>query len=256
MLSWSARLKTGIRDTMRLIWNSIVTPPAIPAPAAPRGFIYWLRTSGWYQAFFHGMTRFVVPALFAITFYYCLFALLSRIETSGANAIFGAVCAESKDPKLISARASFSFETNNPCAASGYVLQKNARYRLWIQVDKQASWSDANIATDVAGFSLDKMTWPMYLGLPFRRALTEPWFKPIARIGSRSNDEYVLEPSPPFAAGETRDHLYAQIRARRDGKLFIFVNDALVVWPGLHYYGNNQGSATVTVERVESPPAP
>ena len=49
-----------------------------------------------------------------------------------------------------------------------------------------------NIATDVAGFSRDKMTWPMYLALPFRRALTEPWFKPIARIGSRSNDEYVL----------------------------------------------------------------
>jgi hypothetical protein len=157
---------------------------------------------------------------------------------------------------LISSRESFSFETSNSCAASGYTLQKGARYRMWIQIDKLASWADATIATDVAGFSLDKMTWPMYLGLPFRRWVTEPWFKPIARIGSHSNDEYVLDPSPPFAAGETRDHLYTQIRARRDGELFIYVNDALIFWPGLHYYANNHGRATVTVERIEAPPAP
>jgi hypothetical protein len=256
MLLWSARLKTAIRDKMRLIWNSIVTPPATPAPAAPRGFIYWLRTCKWYQAFFHGLTRFVVPALFAITFYYCVFALLSRIETSGANAIFGAICAESKDPKLISSMESFSFEINNPCSASGYLLQKGVQYRLWIQVDKQAPWSDTSIATDLAGFSFNEMTWPMYLALPFRRWLTEPWLKPIARIGSHSNDEYVLEPSRPFAAGETRDHLYTEIRARRDGELFLYVNDALVLWPGLHFYGNNHGKAIVKIAQIEPAAAP
>jgi len=252
LLSTSARLKNAIRDRMRLIWNGIVTSPASPASAAP-GLIYRLRTSKWYQAFFHGLTRFVVPTLFAIAFYYCLFALLSRVETSGADAIFGAICTDSKAPAILTSKASFSFETSNPCAASGYALQKGARYRVWIQVDNQAQWSDANIVTDLAGFSADKMTAPMYLALPFRRSISEPWFKPIARIGGRSNDSYVLEPSRPFTKVESRDRLYTEILARRDGELFLYVNDALVVWPWLHYYGNNQGRATVTVERIEAP---
>jgi len=97
------------------------------------------------------------------------------------------------------------------------------------------------------------MTAPMYLALPFRRSISEPWFKPIARIGGRSNDSYVLEPSRPFTKVESRDRLYTEILARRDGELFLYVNDALVVWPWLHYYGNNQGRATVTVERIEAP---
>ena len=52
------------------------------------------------------------------------------------------------------------------------------------------------------------MTRQKYLALPLRRSLTQPWFKPIARIGSRGNDEYVLEPARPVGkdvlARETR----------------------------------------------------
>jgi hypothetical protein len=257
MLLWSARLKTAIRDKMRLIWDSIVAAPAIPVPtpAPPSGFIYWLRTRGWYQSFFHGLTRYVVPALFALAIYCCAIVLLSRIEIGAASAI-GAICKPSQNAHLVTSAVSIPFEPSNPCAASGYLLQKDTRYGLWIQIDNHASWSDADIATDVAGFSFSKMRWPMYFGLPFRRWITEPWFKPVARIGSHGNDEYVIEPDQPFADGEIRDSLYTRIRARRDGELFLYVNDALILWPRLHFYGNNHGKATVTVERIEPPPAP
>jgi uncharacterized protein (DUF2235 family) len=252
MLLWSARLKTAIRDEMRRIWDDVVASPAasVPTPTPPSSFIYWLRTRRWYQSFFHGLTRYVVPLLFAIAFYYCAFAVSSRMEIGAAGAI-GAICKASENTRPVTSTASFPFETNNPCAASGYLLQEGVRYRLWIQIDEHAPWSDAGIATDLAGFSSSKMTWLMYFGLPFRRWLTEPWFKPVARIGPHGNDEYVLDPSCPFTEGEKRDRLCTEIRARRDGELFLYVNDAVFLWPWPHTYGNNSGTATVTIKRIE-----
>jgi len=40
--------------------------------------------------------------------------------------------------------------------------------------------------------------------------------------------------------------------AGTDGELFVFVNDAVVMIPGLlhYFYDNNQGIGTVVVERV------
>ena len=96
----------------------------------------------------------------------------------------------------------------------------------------------------------------MHAGVPFRRWAWQPWFKPIARIGARGNDEYPLDPVVPFAANERKDRLYAELTARRDGELFLFVNDAVFVWPWLHKYDNNEGMATVTVQRIDPTPLP
>jgi hypothetical protein len=46
------------------------------------------------------------------------------------------------------------------------------------------------------------------------------------------------------------------IRATRDGELFLFVNDAVIGIPGFNgyfykwFYGNNKGSARVTIKRL------
>jgi hypothetical protein len=92
--------------------------------------------------------------------------------------------------------------------------------------------------------------------VPFRRWISRPWFKPIARLGARGNDEYALDPLVPFAADERKDRLYTEFRARRDGEIFLFVNDAVFFWPWFHTYGNNHGTATVTIQRVDPPPVP
>jgi hypothetical protein len=97
----------------------------------------------------------------------------------------------------------------------------------------------------------------------------------MARIGSQGSDSYTLEPKPslpkqgadraaqdvprraagcgcdcgPEAAPPTI--FSAEIVARTSGELFLYVNDAIGP-PGLtdFFYGNNHGSACVTVERV------
>ncbi|MBI2494620.1 MAG: hypothetical protein HYV94_21330, partial [Candidatus Rokubacteria bacterium] len=74
---------------------------------------------------------------------------------------------------------------------------------------------------------------------PFKRSFGREWFQPIARIGRYGKDPYSLgAPS---------------LRARTAGELFLFVNDAVVGVPGLWsvLYGNNTGSATVTIRRID-----
>ena len=44
-----------------------------------------------------------------------------------------------------------------------------------------------------------------------------------------------------------------EIVARSDGELFVFVNDAIVMVPRWfhHFYDNNHGSETITVQPLE-----
>jgi hypothetical protein len=136
---------------------------------------------------------------------------------------------------------------------------------------------------------------------PLTRWWNENWFKPIARIGRFGNDEYVLDPIDDVAQFDTsrcpaglhlapgmpvrakideelarkindcaptpadRLVLHSEIKARSDGELFIYVNDAMTAIPGLSnlFFDNNSGSATVRVDRLtprallaESPPVP
>jgi uncharacterized protein (DUF2235 family) len=51
-----------------------------------------------------------------------------------------------------------------------------------------------------------------------------------------------------------RKMLISEITARASGELFLYVNDAVLMWPGLTdvFYRNNSGTATVTVKRVEA----
>jgi hypothetical protein len=48
--------------------------------------------------------------------------------------------------------------------------------------------------------------------------------------------------------------LHSEIRAKSDGELFLYVNDAVLSLPGLSamFFDNNSGSATLRVERLTS----
>jgi len=257
-----AWLNRKIRDTMRLIWSP-PTGKARPSFGFISRFIYRLRNCWAYQWSFRRLTRDVLPFLFAIAIYYLGAVLASRLTFSIVSAA-GGVCAESTPAKPINASVQpFNFKSSDPCAASGYMLQEGARYKIWIEVGK--NWADSKINTDVEGFSEAKLYW----AVPSRRWLAQPWFKPIARIGAHGNDEYPLEPLVPFATGETKKVLATEIRARRDGELFLYVNDAVLFysspWYGFEegyfgirceFYSNNKGTATVRIQRVEAPPIP
>jgi uncharacterized protein (DUF2235 family) len=257
-LLWSsARLKTRIKDEMRLIWQPILAAPMteVASAARPSSWIYRLRTSKAYQALFHLLTRHVLPFLFAVGIYYGAAALLSQMEYSIVSAL-GAGCTATADVKPVAMTASFTFNTNERCAASKYRIEAGARYRIWIQIDADKPWADASIKTDLAGFSSNRKPWAMYAAVPFRRWVSQPWFKPIARIGERGNDEYPLEPAPGFGTNGAKDHMYGEILARRGGELFLYVNDVVWFWPWLDQYYNNHGKASVTIQRAEPPLAP
>jgi T6SS, Phospholipase effector Tle1-like, catalytic domain len=259
-------LSRKIRDTMRLIWNPILAAPgaAVPPGRPPSGVIagsvYWLRTRRAYEGFFRWLTRRFLPVLFALSIYYTGAALVSRVTFSIFSAA-GAVCTKSAQPRPLD--APFKFELKDLCAATGYLLQDGARYRIWI--DTSEDWADNEIKTDVEGFS----RWWLYGAIPFRRWLAEPWFKPIARIGTHGNDEYPIEPLVPFAAGSPKRLLATEIQARRSGELFLYVNDAVMFYPSrwcgfekgplgirCEFYSNNHGTAVVKIQRIEAPPMP
>jgi hypothetical protein len=185
--------------------------------------------------------------------YYLGFALLSR-ATFGIIGALGGVCSETSPVETLSAAKKFNFVSTNLCAASGLKLQEGARYR--IEVNLSSDWKDSNIDADGEGIPGESVTWPMNFAVPFRRWLKEPWFKPIARIGAEGSDEYPLIRSVPVLDGiskEQRRVLASEIVARRDGELFIYVNDAVFFWPWFHTYDNNHGTATVTIQRIETP---
>ena len=121
----------------------------------------------------------------------------------------------------------------------------------------------------------------MTLAVPLRRTLTQPWFKPIARIGDVGTDEYALDPNPSVAwnadeaetrEGDERDtcsghalssHLNpdgkvfeTQFIARSSGELFLYVNDAVIFPPWTTFYCNNSGVARVLVQRILPTPLP
>jgi hypothetical protein len=77
-----------------------------------------------------------------------------------------------------------------------------------------------------------------------RRHVFDRWFQPFARIGASGRDEYDL------AARSTR------ITARKDGPLYLFVNDAVLINPRwiTYFYDNNKGTAKITVTKIENPP--
>jgi uncharacterized protein (DUF2235 family) len=188
-----------------------------------------------------------------------------------------------------------TFSTDQICYPTGFVLQKDKRYVITIATDANDPdpthrWFDRDIPTDVLGFESRK-DLRLWLGVSLRRWWTANWFQPIGRIGRFGNDEYVLTPIDEVAPLQAprcsrlpqmprdrlltdkvdadlakrineclpvpadRQHLRTEIKARRDGELFIYVNDAVFGIPGIEDYflRNNSGTATVTVERPKTP---
>jgi hypothetical protein len=76
---------------------------------------------------------------------------------------------------------------------------------------------------------LQTITWPLKSHL-----FVEP-FKVIARVGSTGNDERVLEPSE----NPKTNNLEAIVTPKRNGELFLYVNDAVWVFDWRMFYRNN-----------------
>jgi len=147
-------------------------------------------------------------------------------------------------------QAATNYTTDDICWASGLVLVRGHRYRITLTM--QNDWMDKGVSTDVNGYASNNFA--LFLGVPLRRWWTQNWFKPIAQIGKLGNDQYVLGSADDTVSATpgAANKVVTEMVAGTDGELFVFVNDAVVMIPGLlhYFYDNNQGIGTVVVERV------
>lgn len=216
--------------------------------------------------------------LFACTVYR---ALLDGVSAAGKLCEASGMVTVSDDGRpLEKLEKEADFATSSMCHATGLSLVEGRRYRITLKM--QDRWFDQSLETDVGGFPsssyrtryLGLSLRPLYLGLPLRRWLVSNWFEPVARIGAVGDYEYPLEPASPIPADPfekchdaqklsqadcaEKNGLHAtrvlisDIQPKTSGELFIYVNDAVLLWPGLtdFFYRNNSGSATVKVERI------
>ncbi len=266
-----SRLETRITDKMGSYWQTILKQEGALSDAPPDDWIYRLRTHPWYRKFIWAMKWYILPTAFALLFLYIGLGAASRVSFTLADS-FGFVCQKSEhlelpsgtvpktgNPQSPDGTLAKTFDTSALCWSSGIRLEKDSRYRITMTVDV-GPWHDGSIETDLGGFSVDKMTWPMYVGLPLRRTLAQPWFKPIARIGSTGNDEYPLDSVRRVGRDVLRRELVAELTARTTDELFLYVNDAVIGLPGIadSFYvgkgkgGRNVGTTKIKVETVTS----
>jgi uncharacterized protein (DUF2235 family) len=276
------RLERTIRDVMRPLWYSI--PATCPRNAPPfmrarpskglNRWIEWLRTRVSYQQSLRFTSHYVLPGLFLCGVLYLGVALVSRISFGIASST-GMVCRSGSEIKPVTQQEEGRvFRTNALCASTGLQLDKGATYRLRLVVPDSQPWTDNGVPASPQGIHPQNVTTMMTLAVPLRRTLTQPWSKPIARIGDIGTDEYPLEPNPSVAwqgdkgktgGAEDRDTcsgpvspdltldgkvFETQLVARSSGELFLYVNDAVVFPPWTTSYCNNSGMARVVVQRI------
>jgi len=254
------QLQVSIADRMRALWKPFTHPTTSATTTAtlPNDIIYRFRTHWMYQAFFKFMKQQALPFMAGLVSVVLIFQGASQILFSMMNS-GGFVCNETQESHVaVKGTSTKVFSTNAVCWASGIQLKAGKRYRLTLTMNDQAPWNDNGIPTDVNGFTWEKMTPPMYAGLLLRRHLGEPWFKPIARIGSQGSDEYPLHLTiPPSTPSDETimpiSTLITELKARRDGELFLFINDAILPGPEPWqvFYQNNHGDATIMIQPLE-----
>ena len=183
---------------------------------------------------------------------------------------------------------SFNFDTKSLCQSTGIAVTEGRRYRVTMTIPSDDDWFDKTIWTDVRGFPTDRLRH--YVALPLKRWWTKNWFQPVARVRRKGNFEYALEPvealpdvplrkcaAPLEADTEVSDpaslatrqavkfcdghplvpsrKLVAEFTPQVGGELYMYVNDALLLWPEKFdtFYKNNSGTASVVISPVLAP---
>ena len=248
LMLWGMRIASRISVKMGTIWCGVGAAPS----GLPNDFIYRLRSSRAYVGFHQNLKYRWAPAFFALMFVY-LGACLASHLLFNVQDVAGFTCKESTtakpwDDKEKKDSASITFDTSDFCKPTGFKVEKGARYLVEIKPVKD--WTDNGITVPLGGFSAaNPPTWYhrilLALVVPLRRETTQDWFHVVLRYGSVGGEEDFIEPDPDDY------NLEATIKPKRNGEVFVFVNDAVIGIPGLYdlFYRGNKGTATLTITR-------
>lgn len=232
-------LQIKIYDTMNAIWTQRL-------PDWNPGYLYRIRTHPRYQAFWQGMKNWILPPIAGVTALVIILAVINQFAF-GVMESWGRVCESTADSLPQEPHKKISFQTNAVCQASGVELIKGKQYLLTMAITEE--WKDKGIPADTTGVNNPQGALALYLGLPFRRHWSEPWFRPIARIGETGSDIYPLIPQGREPPGQPAIQLIYEFTARRTGELFLYVNDAVLMAPKNWqiFYSNNHGTADIEI---------
>uniref|UniRef100_Q07H09 T6SS Phospholipase effector Tle1-like catalytic domain-containing protein n=1 Tax=Rhodopseudomonas palustris (strain BisA53) TaxID=316055 RepID=Q07H09_RHOP5 len=153
------------------------------------------------------------------------------------------------------------FKIDEVCHATNIWLEEGQRYLIRLSPAKETDavdsrtkqWTDNGRPVSTRGPSPAGVTlWQRGVALvkwPLKRHLFVDPIKVIARVGSDGSDEFVLEPDPGS------DRLDVEIKPRRSGELFLYVNEAVLPFRGGRdwFYRDNSGEATLAVQRPRQP---
>lgn len=256
LLWYSAKIGGTVTSVMSAVWAK--APPRRGAfKQTVHAVVFWLRELAIYKWIKFLGKRVVLPFVSAVVIVCVPLMILSHLLFNIFDAS-GTHCRESATPYNLKPeeKREFAFTPRTFCHASGLYLEQGYRYS--ITITQTSPWFDGNQDSGVTGFELSELPdrasrVVMWTLQPLRRVFLRPWFRPIARIGSTGNDEYFVDPE---ARTGVRDPQNARVNTvfttRRDGELFLYVNDAAigVPWIADYFYRNNSGEAVISVHRL------
>lgn len=268
---WGSLIAARITDMM----GAILQRRPSAKSGKPGDLIYRLRDCKAYIWFHDGLKQRWGPALFAFMFVYLGVVAANKIVFN-AQDIAGRTCGhdDNQGPLRTLSRsdpepATAAVDISRFCGSTGIFLEGNgARYFVQIKVGNAPAdqWKDGWISTPPGGFSSSEpdedasqpkanqliMTPPWYyrplmtLGLPLRRNLSQDWFRIGLRIGAEGAEEDFYKPDIHDS------QIRWVIKPKREGELFVYVNDAVIGLPSLFdvFYRNNVGKGTLLVKRL------
>jgi uncharacterized protein (DUF2235 family) len=295
MLWGGGWLSARIQNAMGIVWQKSLSSK-LADPGQPTDLIYKLRTSRIYLAMHAVLKKYVAPALFAFTFVYLGLTLTSHVLFNIQDDA-GWVCREKavaygpnpqypghqqvtdynglknlKPGETILASGEITdkpapeadterlpeFKTSALCQSMGIWVEQYGTYLIKFEREGTKKFKDDKGTIEAwAGFySTEPRSYlqkaKKIAQVPLRRELIRPWFRVVARIGGKGGEEFFLDPD--FADVFLIDE---EIKATRDGELFLFVNDAVIGIPGFdgyfhkYFYSDNQGSTKVWITRTK-----
>lgn len=148
------------------------------------------------------------------------------------------------------------FNIKSVCKPTGIIVEQGLKYRISLKApppDSKSPWKNGDIVVSPRGGDPSTMTLTdrirQAVYWPLKRHLFVQPFKVVARVGATGSDETVLEPDDNIKSND----LDVVITPRRDGELFLYVNDS--VWPfdgmrGSSFYDRHEGEATIEVRQI------
>jgi uncharacterized protein (DUF2235 family) len=236
LMQFSSFVERRNSDSMRKIWAQ--QPP--PAPSAFLRFARRVRKSDWYVRALDHLRYRIAPNVFGVLMLLLIVvgvAIVTIRVSFDVPMILGQVCKDVANPPTPTTEKLplVEFDLTSPCYPMGANLKAGETYVLSVE-PREVRWRDLTVpVTTLRGFrpeGFSRQDWLFWFTIPLRRHKVMDWYVPVARVGAYG-DHYF-----PITSWTT------EITPQTDGQLFLYVNDALALYPFTYYFYNNNNTCT------------